>query len=252
MKLKMNIQLFADDENMADNDVETTEEVESTDSVDADTEEETPVDKTKAFSQRLKAKTEEIEKSYQDKLNSVAKQQGFDSWEELEAAADKQAMEDLGVEDEEKFQNLVNRAIEKNPDVIKAREIVRKSEEDNHKRELDEQVELINKIDGSIKSMDDIAKLENVQEIIDKVKKGYTLYDAYRTSNMDKILSNNLDSARRNAIDDINSKSHIKTSTGGTGKTIHVPKDVYDMYKRNLPSWTDDQIRKHYAKDMEG
>ena len=81
--MKLNIQLFADE---ADNDVDVDE---STDSGDAATEnEETPVDKTKAFSDRLKAKTQDIEKKYADdynsRLNTIAKEQGYETWEQFE------------------------------------------------------------------------------------------------------------------------------------------------------------------------
>ena len=249
--LKLNIQLFAEEDvdDMAANEVD--DDVESTDDTDAGVNEDTtPIDKTKAFSERLKTKTAEIEKSYQDKLDAVAKQQGFDSWEELEEASDKQAMNDLGVEDEEKFQALVNKAIEKNPDVIKDREIVRQNEEANKQREIDDQLKMINKLDNSIKTMEDLAKQENVQEIIDKVNKGYSLFDAYITANRGKELSNILDSARKNAAADLSSKSHLKPSSGAAGKDTFVPDDIYATYKRNMPNWTDEQIRKHYAKTM--
>ena len=250
--MKLNIQLFADE---ADND--TDEETESVNDSDAAAEEETPIDKTKAFSDRLKAKTQDIEKkaeeSYNNKLNIIAKEQGYDSWEAFEKASHKQALRDIGVdeENEDKFQKLVDSAINKNPDVVKAREIIRQSEEDRKQKELIMEVEKIHKIDDSINSVDDLAKLDTVQDIIALVNKGYGLYDAYRLANYDSILTNNSDYAKKQAVDDINSKSHIKTSQGSNGKTVYVPTDVYNMYKRNMPKWTDEQIRAHYAKNKE-
>lgn len=249
--MKLNIQLFAEEAANADEtESENVDDVEL-DGDDADTKvDDTPIDKTKAFSERLKTKTEEIEKSYQDKLNSVAKQQGFKNWDEFEKATEKQTMEELGVQDQEKFQRFVNNAIDKNPDVIKAREIIKKSEESERERALNADLEKISKLDKTIKTMDDLAKQENVQEIIDRLKRGYTLYDAYCLTNMSKIQADTLDAAKQNAIDDVNSKSHMKTSTGGNGKTTYVPKDVYEMYRRNMPKWSDEQIRDHYSKTM--
>lgn len=251
--MKLNIQLFAEE---ADNDVDVEEE--STDSSDAATEEETPVDKTKAFSDRLKAKTQDIEKKYADdynsRLNTIAKEQGYETWEDFEKASHTRALRDIGVdeENEDKFQKLIDNAINKNPDVVKAREIIKKSEEDRRNKEMIKEVELIHELDDSISTIDDIAKLDTVQDIIDLVNKGYRLYDAYRLANYDSILSNNTNYAKKQAINDVNSKSHMKTSQGSNGKNIHVPTDVYNMYKRNMPKWTDEQIRAHYAKNKEG
>lgn len=245
-KLKLNIQLFAE-EAANPEDVAT-----STDTNDAVGEEiETPIDKTKAFSERLKTKTEEIEKSYQDKLNGIAKQQGYETWEDFEKASEKQLIDDLGVTDPDKLQKFVDNAINKNADVIKAREIIKKSEESEREHRLNADLEKISKLDKSIKTMEDLAKNENVNEIIDRLNRGYTLYDAYCLSNMSKINADNFNSAKQNAIDDVNSKAHMKTSTGGSGKTVNVPQETYEMYKRNMPKWTDEQIRKHYAKTME-
>ena len=256
--MKLNIQLFADE---ADNDVDDYS-IELTDGSDAATDNDTPVDKTKAFSERLRVKTEEArktakaeaEKDYLDKLNSVARQQGFDSWEELETASTKQAMRDLGVDedDEDKFQKLVNNAIDKNPDVIKAKEIIRQSEEEKKQQALNAEINLIHSLDESISSIDDIAALDNVKDILSLTERGYSLYDAYRLCNLDKIMATRAESAKKNALNDVDSKGHLRTSTGGAGKTVHVPKDTYEMYKRNMPKWSDAQIREHYAKSLEG
>ena len=249
--MKLNIQLFADE---ADNEVDVDD---TTNDSDAAVETETPIDKTKAFSDRLKAKTQDIEKKYEDdynnRLNAIAREQGYETWEKFEKASHTQALRDLGVdeENEDKFQKLVDNAINKNPDVVKAREIIKRSEEDKRYNEMVKEIGLINKLDSSITTIDDVAKLENVQDIITLVNKGYGLYDAYRLANYDSILANNSDNAKKQAVDDINSKSHIKTSQGSAGKTVHVPDAVYAMYKKNMPKWTDEQIRNHYAKNKE-
>ena len=247
--MKLNIQLFAEE---ADNDADLT----SANTGDAASENEnTEIDKTKAFSDRLNKKTREIEeqykKDYETKINNLAKAQGFDSWEELEEASQKQAMEDLGVQDEDKFQRLVDMAINKNPEVLRAKEIIKKTEEEEKRRAVEAQIAMINKLDSKINSLEDIGREDNIQDILDKVNKGYSLYDAYLLSNLDKISSDKINGAKQKAIADVNSKGHMKTSTGAAGKTTHIPADTYAMYKRNMPSWTDEQIRKHYEKSLE-
>lgn len=250
--MKLNIQLFADE---ADNDVDVNDN--AADGSDAATDDNDSIDKTKAFSDRLKAKTQDIEKkaeeTYNNKLLSIAKSQGFNSWEEFENASQTKALRDLGIDEdnEEKFQKLVNSAIDKNPDVVKAREIVKQAEEAEKQKQLAKEVDMIHGLDDSINTLSDIAQLDTAQDIIALVNKGYGLYDAYRLANYNNILANKSDVAKKQAVDDINSKSHLKTSQGSNGKSTYVPADVYAMYKRNMPKWTDEQIRSHYAKNKE-
>lgn len=253
--MKLNIQLFAEE---ADNDAELIVDNEGDDAAntgDAASENNTEIDKTKAFSERLNKKTRELEEKfkndYETKINNLAKAQGFDSWEELEEASQKQALEDLGVEDEDKFQRLVDMAINKNPEVIKAKEIIAKTEEEEKKRVVEAQIAMINKLDSKITCLEDIGKEDNIKDILDKVNKGYSLYDAYLLSNLDKISTDKINGAKKKALAEVDSKGHLKTSTGAAGKTTHIPADTYAMYKRNMPSWSDEQIRKHYEKSLE-
>lgn len=248
--LDFNIQLFADEADNED-EVEDTEldeeEVELTDSdaVDADSEEqdekdeetekEVEVDKTKAFSERLKQKTKDIEKKYEDKLNNIAKNKGYDTWEDFEKALNRDALVEAGVEDPDKFSDVLNRMISESPEVVKAREIIEQQKQDENDRIMQEELKLIHAVD----------------EVIEKLNKGYSLYDAYVLCNMDRISQINKNKKDKKNVDNQNSKSHMKTSTGGSNDYVEIPKEIYDTYKKNLPGWTDKQIREHYKKNKD-
>lgn len=262
--LDFNIQLFAEEADNAD-EVEDTEldedEVELTDSdaVDADSNEdddssktsneEVEIDKTKAFSDRLKQKTQDIEKKYQNKLETIAKNKGFDSWEDFEKAQNRDALVEAGVEDPDKFSDVLNRMIKESPEVVKAREIIEQQQQAENEKILEEEIKLIHNVDESINSLDDIAKLENCSDIIEKTEKGYSLYDAYVLCNLNKISQINKDKKDKNNASNQNSKSHMKKTSGGSSNYVEVPADEYALYKKNLPNWTDKQIREHYAKN---
>ena len=100
-----------------------------------------------------------------------------------------------------------------------------------------------------INSLDDISKMDNCNDVIEKLNKGYSLYDAYVLCNMDKISQLKKDKKEKNNVSNQNSKSHMKTATGGSNDYVEIPADEYAIYKRNLPNWTDKQIREHYAKN---
>ena len=271
--LDFNIQLFAEADNADDNNetnTDTSEDVDleneeqeeqeeqevTSEPEDANGNKEEPIDKTKAFSTRLKQKTKEIEdkyqKSYNDKLDNLAKIKGFKNWEEYEKASQRDVLVEAGVEDPDKFQDTLQRMISENPEVLKAKRIIEENAEREKEIALEKEINLINKINPAINSLEDISKEENCQEVIDRLNKGYGLYDAYILSNLDKINANNVEKKKKKAINNVNTKKHLNTTRGGSKDYVEVPKDVYDTYKKNLPSWSDKQIRDHYAKTMKG
>lgn len=261
--LDFNIQLFAEEADNED-EVDDTEldedEVELTDS-DTDnavskededkqtSKKEIEVDRTKAFSERLKQKTQDIEKKYNDKLNNIAKNRGYNTWEEFEKATNRDTLIEAGVEDPDKFGEVLTRMINDSPDVIKAREIIEQQKQAENDRIMEEELKLIHAVDDSITSLDDISKMDNCNDVIDKLNKGYSLYDAYVLCNMNRISQLNMDKKEKTQANNTNSKNHMKKATGGSKVDIEVPADEYAMYKRNLPNWTDEQIRQHYAKN---
>ena len=263
-RLDFDIQLFADEADNAEEVEETEldeEEVELTDSdaVDADSNEDednsttsqkdVEIDRTKAFSDRLKQKTQDIEKKYEDKLNSIAKNRGYDTWEEFEKASTRDTLIEAGVEDPDKFSEVLNRMISESPEVVKAREIIEQQKQAENDRVMQEELKLIHAIDDSIETLDDISKMDNCNDVIDKLNKGYSLYDAYVLCNMNRISQINKDKKDKSQANNTNSKSHMKKSSGGSNVEIEVPAEEYAMYKKNLPNWTDEQIKKHYAKN---
>lgn len=267
--LEFNIQLFAEADNTDDNDADDTDDTSAdvdlddvdTDSDNADGDDdngsnEEPIDKTKAFSDRLNKKTKEIEdkytKEFQNKLDNIAKVRGFDSWEAFEKSNHRDTLIEAGVEDPDKFQDILEKMISENPQVLKAKKIIEEQEAREKELAVEKEIELINKLNPNIKSLDDISMEDNCQEVIDKLNKGYSLYDAYVLSNLDKINANNLEKGKRKAIDNVNSKKHLGKTRGGSVDFTDVPKDVYETYRRNLPKWSDKQIREHYAKTMNG
>lgn len=251
--LKLNIQMFAEEaanENEVDV-VDTDASVEKP-QTDSDTNAGVEIDKTKAFSNRLKEKTDEIEQKYQAKMDNLAKSKGFNSWEEFEKHVEQEKLNDLGVQDTDKFKEFIDGVIEKNPKILEAEKIIEANQQKEREQYVSQQVEMINKIDSKIKTLDDISKLPNCDGIIDKVNKGYSLYDAYVLENLTNIKLDTLNAAKANVINNVNSKGHIKTSSGGSNQQVNVPSDILAMYRKNMPSWSDQKIIEHYNKTLGG
>ena len=270
--MELNIQLFADDNDAAANETGTdaanTETVEETevnteettvneqDDQETVTEEvEKPVKKsTKDYSERLKADREKIRKELEEennkRLDTIAKSRGFDNWKELEEYSNKEQLQRLGVEDSEAFEKYLNNVIESNPEIIKAREIIAEQKQREAERQLNDQLIEISKLDNSIKTINDLVAHPSYDKILDRVTKGATLLDAFKLENFEALTGRATDAAVQHTLNNINNKGHVKTTTGGSTNDVVVPNDVYAMYKRNLPTWSDEQIKKHYAKEM--
>lgn len=213
----------------------------------------TSVDKTKAFSKRLNEERAKIEKDYAEreanilaKNNKFAQDNGFNDFEEMEAFAERKRLEELGVQDTDKFKTVLNDYIENNPTVIQAKEVIKNQQLENGTRLINEQVSEISKLDGDIKSFDDIVKMENREAFDNLIKKGYSMVDAYKVVNFDKLSSKQTAKAKQQVLNGINSKEHLKTTSGAAGSDIIVPANIMTQYKEN--GFNEEEARKHYAK----
>ena len=135
-KLRMNIQMFAEEAANA------TDEVNETLSVDADNangendnltfkepevENTQPTtdskkDTTKAFSDRLKKERAKIEQEYakkqQDSMDKIAISRGFKNWKELEAYSNKDRLEAMGIQNPEDFNSYVEEIVANNEKAV--------------------------------------------------------------------------------------------------------------------------------------
>lgn len=264
------IQMFADEEGTADNadtmivpdDVDADVEIEDVEFADGPSAQEQDVkdtknkDKTKAYSERLNADRAkikaELEAENKAKLDAIAQGRGFDTWDELEEYSNKQALEDLGVTDSDAFEKYIDNLISKNPKIIEANRILEEQAQRDRDAQIEREIEKIHELDESIKTVEDLLASPNYDSVLEKVKQGVTLLDAYRLANFDSIVGRASDKASQKTYENVANKSHIKTATGRAVNDIVVPNDVLSIYKKNMPNWTEEQIKKHYANSMKG
>ena len=107
----------------------------------------------------------------------------------------------------------------------------------------------INALDPTVKSFDDLMLMENAEEFAEKVRKGYSLSDAFIITNGKKLSEKLKNSAVRAALLRLGTKQHlVSTSTGGGEAAVDVPAETYSLYKTLYPDITDREIKKHYKK----
>ena len=124
----------------------------------------------------------------------------------------------------------------------------RASERERVKAAIEEDVKKISLLDPDIKTLEDITRLENYPRMYEKIKRGYTLHDAYLSENHSSISGKRDSAIKQSVLNQMGSKEHLQsTSERGKG-SITVPTDVVRAYREFNPNATESEIQKHYNK----
>lgn len=268
-KLRMNIQLFAEEAANADAD-------NATDATDAGSDDNEPItftdgdvnnessetsktskkDNTKAFSERLKREKLKMEQEFatkkQAEMDQIAISRGFKNWKELETYSQKERLEAMGIQNTDDFNKYVEEIVAKSPIIEEAKKILENQKQKEEQAMITDAISQISAVDPDIKSLDDLVKLENYDEFYGLVEKGYSIPDAYKIVAFDKITARRVDSATETVITNANSKNHMKPISGSKSKDINVPQDILATYRKNMPHMSEQEIREHYSKFVGG
>lgn len=193
-----------------------------------------------------------------NRMNNLASKRGFKSFDELEKAIDDEERNSVVTKFEEEtglsaeaFKPLLNDALRNNPDIIEAKRIAEQNRIAESRKIFESQMAEIKKLDGSINSIEDIKAMPQFNEFDNLVRRGYSLTDAYKLVNFDKLSSAKNESIRQATVNNIESKSHLAGNKGGAGSGVVVPRDVADMYREFNPGITDEEIYKDYSAALE-
>ena len=99
----------------------------------------------------------------------------------------------------------------------------------------------------TVKSVDDLASMENGKEIINLWAKGVPLDQAYAVFNAAQINESKAAAAQQAALNKVNGKAHLKT-TPTTGKESYpVSDEELEMVRQMMPGATREDIKKFRA-----
>lgn len=180
---------------------------------------------------------------------------GVTTVEQLEQHLAKEAQEaeedrwrEMGVEPDE-MQRLIDEKAANHPSVIAAKQ----REQDSFRAT---QMDKLNKTYGlDIKSIEDIQGLPNADAMIQKIVAGYEWDEAYLVTHQDHITQNLASRAKQAALNNQQSKSHLKSSKGGSDVDTFTPdpevmKNYRQMFRKELRTgkMTEKDILAHYRK----
>lgn len=109
-------------------------------------------------------------------------------------------------------------------------------------------VEAISKLDPDVKGIDDILNAPEYPQIIERVKRGDSLQDAYRLVYWDKLSTRQAQAAGQAARNRAAGKNHLQPTRSKGAGSVEVTQDVIEEYQRIMPDATPEEIRKYEAK----
>ena len=112
-----------------------------------------------------------------------------------------------------------------------------------------EQLDLIARLDPSVKSMEDIAAMPTAEAFRGYVAKGLGLEEAFYMANRKAIEERKLTAARAAGISAAASKGHLAPlGGGGQAETVEVPAEQKALYRELMPEATDAEILAAYKQ----
>ena len=151
--------------------------------------------------------------------------------------------------------DVINSIISSHPAIKEASEAAQayktaqeQAQQQSARVRLDEQIKEISALDPSIKTADDLMALPVYDKIRDYVRRGLSIVEAYKLTNMDKLTDKKTAAAAQSAINKVASKEHL-TSTTSRGKGDNpIPRKQLEMYRLLRPNMTDKEIKADWAK----
>ena len=151
--------------------------------------------------------------------------------------------------------DVINSIISSHPAIKEASEAAQayktaqeQAQQQSARVRLDEQIKEISALDPAIKTADDLMALPVYDKIRDYVRRGLSIVEAYKLTNMDKLTDKKTAAAAQSAINKVASKEHL-TSTTSRGKGDNpIPRKQLEMYRLLRPNMTDKEIKADWAK----
>lgn len=207
------------------------------------------------FKKQLAKRDEEYARRFGDIENPITHQK-IKSEKDYFAALDAQKqvemqkqLETAGIDP-----NLLHQAIENDPLVLRANEVLENVKQQETQRMMDEDLKLIQKIDSSITSLEDVFKSENYAQMLDYVEKNHMrLPDAFKLVNFDKLTQKKSAAAKQAAINSARGKGHmVPTGSNSVDESglVDIPDELLNAFKSGYPDLSPLELKKKYNQTL--
>ena len=147
------------------------------------------------------------------------------------------------------------RFVQELPEVRQAQEATRQAQEAQAQQRIAAEIAEIAKLDPEVKSLGDLAKMEDYPKLYRMVERGLSLSEAYKLLRFDTIRQTDRaqgTAVQRQAAINAAGKSHLTGSKPRGAGAVPVPADVKAQYRMFMPDATDAEIAAHYNRSRKG
>lgn len=159
----------------------------------------------------------------------------------------RQQLEQQGVDTK-----LLDELISNNPTVKQAQLVMEQAKKQEEVRQFEADMQAIHAIDSSINTINDLLATQDSQLVLEKVRQGYSLPDAYKIVNFDRLSSQSAQASKQAAINALRSKSHMAPTDGvsDTSTDIDIPQNELAGWKAMFPHASDKELKAKYNKAL--
>ena len=146
--------------------------------------------------------------------------------------------------------DIINHLINENPVVRQAKEAMAQIQQIEAEKQIAADIKEISKIDSDIKTIDDLMKLPEFGQLLEKTNMGLTLTESFKLIFFNKLESKKQAAAEQSAINKAKSKNHLTPTDGNleSGSLIAIPSEELSEWKSSFPGETTEQLTKRYTK----
>lgn len=170
----------------------------------------------------------------------------FEALDAQETIRRNQELQEKGIDP-----SIIDRAIANNPVVRQAEMVIEQNKQQMLANDIENQLKIINALDPSIKTFNDLANVGDQQLMLDLVNRGYALSDAYKIANFDNLIGKKSAAAEQKAINQAKGKSHLTPTSSGSTQDDgmkDIPDSALAKWKAFFPDDTPKQLKERYNR----
>lgn len=210
------------------------------------------------FAERQKSVDLEYQRRFSGYVNPLTNQpirsqkDYLDALDAQEVVKQRQELQEKGI-DPDMLSQIVSRQVENNPVVRQAQEVMQQTINNQSNQMISEDIKEIMRIDPSVKSMEDVAKSPNINQILSLTQSGLRFADAYKVANMDLLISNKAVSAKQSAINNIKGTQHLNATnniSANNDSSVDIPSSELTNWQDAYPDLSMADLRKKYNQTL--
>ena len=175
----------------------------------------------------------------------------FDALDAQEKLQMEQSLQSGNVTADE-LNSYIEKQINNNPAILQAQQIIEATKQLEIQNRLENDVKEIQKLDSSVKSIDDILNKDNAAAMIQYVNDhNVSLADAYKMFNYDALVSQMTAGAKQATINSMKNTQHLNQTNGISNSDdggVDIPSEELPQWKRAFPDCSMKELKAMYNK----